>query len=198
MLPPDGLTALPHGKLATLVTFLERRLEQVPARQPLPAGISLARLQGADLTRYRALFRLIGAEWLWFSRLALDDAALREEIDHPAVDMIVLQHAGENVGLFELDLRTSQLAKLSFLGVAAAMLGRGLGQLLMAEGLNRAREAGATAIHVNTCAFDHPNALAFYIRNGFVPVRRAIELFDDPRITGLLPRDAAPHIPLMD
>ncbi|MCX7267718.1 MAG: GNAT family N-acetyltransferase, partial [Sphingomonadales bacterium] len=41
-------------------------------------------------------------------------------------------------------------------------------------------------------------ALTFYQRSGFVAYQRQLETFPDPRITGLIPRDAAPHIPLID
>jgi hypothetical protein len=51
---------------------------------------------------------------------------------------------------------------------------------------------------VHTCSLDHPAALPSYLRAGFRPVRRAFESFPDPRLSGLLPRDAAPQIPLLD
>ena len=35
-------------------------------------------------------------------------------------------------------------------------------------------------------------------RAGFVAVRRAVEIFIDPRLAGVLPRDAAPHCPLVE
>jgi hypothetical protein len=44
---------------------------------------------------------------------------------------------------------------------------------------------------------DHPDALAFYIRSGFRPFRRQIEITDDPRLTGVLPETAAPHVPII-
>ena len=53
-------------------------------------------------------------------------------------------------------------------------------------------------VWVHTCTLDHPAALNFYRKQGFEAVSRAIETFPDPRITGHLPRDAAPHIPLID
>jgi hypothetical protein len=40
--------------------------------------------------------------------------------------------------------------------------------------------------------------LAFYIAAGFRPFREEDILVDDPRLTGLLPRTAAPHVPLAD
>jgi hypothetical protein len=50
---------------------------------------------------------------------------------------------------------------------------------------------------VHTCSLDHPAALPAYRRAGFVPFKRAIERFPDPRLLGILPRDCAPQIPLI-
>jgi hypothetical protein len=50
---------------------------------------------------------------------------------------------------------------------------------------------------VHTCTLDHAGALAFYVRSGFVPYRRQIEIADDPRILGEAPRTAAPHVPIL-
>jgi hypothetical protein len=50
---------------------------------------------------------------------------------------------------------------------------------------------------VHTCTLDHPAALAFYQRSGFVAYRRQVEIDDDPRLDGTLPADAAPHVPLI-
>jgi hypothetical protein len=51
---------------------------------------------------------------------------------------------------------------------------------------------------LHTCTFDHPAAVGFYSRYGFKPYMRAIEVSADPRLTGLLPRSAAPQIPLIE
>ncbi|MFL5217644.1 MAG: GNAT family N-acetyltransferase, partial [Microvirga sp.] len=50
---------------------------------------------------------------------------------------------------------------------------------------------------VHTCSLDHPRAVAFYLGAGFRPYKRAIEVADDPRLTGDLPRDAEPQVPLI-
>ena len=51
---------------------------------------------------------------------------------------------------------------------------------------------------VHTCTFDHPSAVDFYRRAGFAPYRRAVEIADDPRLSGLLARSAAPHVPMIE
>ena len=52
-------------------------------------------------------------------------------------------------------------------------------------------------VHVHTCTLDHPAALPAYLKAGFRAYKRAFESFPDPRLTGLLPGDAAPQIPLI-
>ena len=57
--------------------------------------------------------------------------------------------------------------------------------------------AGVERVWVHTCTLDGPSALGFYIRSGFTPFARAVEIFPDPRVLGLLPRETAPQIPLL-
>jgi hypothetical protein len=48
---------------------------------------------------------------------------------------------------------------------------------------------------LHTCTLDHPGAIAFYRRSGFVPVRLAVEVTDDPRALGLVGPDIWPDLP---
>ena len=57
---------------------------------------------------------------------------------------------------------------------------------------------GVKVVRVNTCSLDHPAALPAYLAAGFRAVRRAFESFPDPRLTGLLPEDVAPQLPLVE
>ena len=65
----------------------------------------------------------------------------------------------------------------------------------MAHALQRAWAKGIARVWVHTCTLDHPRALGFYRAAGFTPYKRTVETFDDPRVTGALPADAAPHVP---
>ncbi len=67
----------------------------------------------------------------------------------------------------------------------------------MAETLARAWNKGVERVWLHTCTLDHPGALGFYRAQGFVAVKRTIETFPDSRTSGVLPRDAAPQIPLL-
>jgi GNAT superfamily N-acetyltransferase len=148
--------------------------------------------------QYRELFKLVGAPWLWFSRLVLDDAHLTVIIQHPKLELYsVRDEGGREVGMVELDFREPHECELAFIGLVQELSGKGNGKWLLAEATKLAWREGVDRIHVHTCSLDHPAALAAYRRAGFTPYKRAIERFPDPRLLGILPKDSAPQIPLL-
>jgi GNAT superfamily N-acetyltransferase len=193
----DEFTLLPAGRIAAVITHLEMRVR--PALRPEPAshGLELHHASRPDLAWYRALYRLVGEEWLWFSRLALDDAGLAAIVHSHGIEVYSLRRDGHDAGMLELDFRRLPDVEISFLGVVRPLLGTGAGRFLMNRALERAWSRNPRRVTVHTCTLDHPNALAFYLRTGFVPYARSLEVADDPRLIGLLPRTAAPHVPIM-
>ncbi|MBF9197143.1 GNAT family N-acetyltransferase [Microvirga terrestris] len=192
----NGYTDLPPGKIATIVTYLEmRKPPDLPATRQ-PEGWTLQRIDH-DRPRYRSLFRAVGEPWLWFSRTLLPDDKLSAILDDPKVEAFALHNGTGDVGLLELDFRADSEVELAFLGLVPGFIGQGAGRFLMNEAIRRAFARPTKRFFVHTCTLDSASALPFYIRSGFTPYRRAIEVADDPRLLGLLPREAAPHIPLL-
>lgn len=195
------LVALPPGVLAAVVTWLE--MTEAPPPRPDPPGTGHLRLvawPSPDPAAYRALYRAVGRDWLWFSRLRLDDGALAGLLSEPAVEVYRMTgDDGAALGLLELDFRAMPTAELAFFGLTAGALGRGAGRWLMNRALDAAwrRRPAPDRLTVHTCTLDHPAALDFYRRSGFRPVARAVELVRDPRLDGTLPADAAPQIPTL-
>ena len=189
----NGYTDLPAGTIAAVVTYLEMR-EPPAVPPPQPGRWSLAPLAG-DVERYRAVFGRVGEPWLWFTRLVMSEAGLRSIIGDPRVKAFALHEDGRDLGLLELDFRQPGECELSFFGVVPEAIGRGFGRVLMAEALRRAWEAPIERLWVHTCTLDHPRALGFYMRSGFRPYKRAVEIADDPRLKGYLPATAAAHMP---
>jgi ribosomal protein S18 acetylase RimI-like enzyme len=188
--------AVAEGELAAVVTYLEMR--SPPEHQIPQSPLSLRRVDVPQPEHYRDLFRLIGAPWLWFSRLVIDDAHLASIIQHPRVELYsVLDEAGREVGIIELDFREHGECELSFIGLIPELSGKGHGRWLLAEAVHRAWREGVERVHVHTCSLDHPAALAAYRRAGFTPYKRAVERFPDPRLHGFLPLDCAPQIPVL-
>ena len=184
------------GELATVVTYLEMR--QPPDQPVPPSPLTLKRVEVPQPEHYRTLFGLIGAPWLWFSRLVIDDAHLAEIIQHPKVELhSIIDESDREVGMLELDFRTASECELAFVGLVPELSGQGHGGWLLAETLRLAWREGIARVHVHTCSLDHPAALPAYLRAGFTPYRRAIERFPDPRLLGILPLDCAPQVPLL-
>ena len=192
-----GLTPVPDTQIATIVTSLEMR-ERPRARPTPPSPLSLVRWEAPSNERYRTLFRRVGEPWLWFSRLVMSDADLRAILDNPLVEVYAAtDRSGIELGMLELDFRVEGTCELSYFALVPELTGKGNGGWLMAQALAFAWRKGVERVWVHTCTLDHPSALGFYRRHGFVPYKRIVETFDDPRITGLLPSEAAPQIPCL-
>jgi ribosomal protein S18 acetylase RimI-like enzyme len=183
------------GELAAVVTFLE--MTERPASSPASSTLQLRRVSHPTLDQYRALFRKVGAPWLWFSRLVMDDSKLESILSDPAVHLYEVAAVEAVVGMLELDFRTEGECELAFIGLVPQLAGQGHGKWLLSEAVRRAWREGVKRVHVHTCSLDHPAALSAYRRAGFTPCKRAIERFPDPRLRGILPADCAPQVPLL-
>lgn len=192
-----ALIPVPEGDLATIVTTLEMT-RRPPLRPMPPSRLRLVRWREPEPAKYRALFRRVGQRWLWYSRLVLDDAALVAIIHDSSVQVFAVVDAGGiEVGMVELDFRHAGACDIGYFALVPELAGQQLGRWLMAETLARAWVPEVVRVALNTCTLDHPSALNFYRAQGFVAVRRTIETFPDPRVTGPLPEDAAPQLPLL-
>ncbi len=184
---------VPQGHLAVVVTHLicRRAMEAIPA----PEGMELQIERAMSSETYRRLFRMVGRDWLWTSRLMLEDDALVALLIDPAVALYTVRSGGGPLGMVELDLNRSGIPRIAFFGLAPEATGRGLGHWLMAHFQNMLFEGGAEAIRLDTCTLDSPQALRFYLGTGFEAERREVRVFPDPRALGLLDEDAAPFVP---
>jgi GNAT superfamily N-acetyltransferase len=187
----DGYTDLPACKIAAVVTYLEMRN---PPTTPLAEPLPLRPVERPDLGWYRAFYAAIGLDWLWTSRLVMDDAKLAAILHHPGNELFV---ADGDAGIVELDRRDPADVEIAFFGLVPQATGKGLGPRMMAAALRQAWRPETRRVWLHTCTLDHPAALAFYRRCGFTPYRRAIEVMDDPRLTGRIPREVAPRIPII-
>ncbi|QPQ55981.1 GNAT family N-acetyltransferase [Allosphingosinicella flava] len=190
----EQIIDIPPGHVGTVVTFLEMTERPKPRPVP-PSPLRLQRWAEADPRKYRLLFERVGGRWLWYSRLAMDDRALTAAICEVHA---VLDPRGVEVGMIELDFAQEGTCLIRFLGLVPELAGKGHGRWLFAQVAQLAWRAGVERVIVNTCTLDHPAALPAYLKAGFTACRRAFESFPDPRLSGLLPCDIAPQIPLVE
>lgn len=192
----DGLHAVPAGHTASVVTHLEMCAEAAQ-RPEADLPLKLARVTAPDPDWYLDLFRKVGAPWLWFGRLVMDRDELRSILSDERVHVYVLRDGTDEVGLLELDFRQRDDCELAYFGLAPEAVGGGAGRWLMNRAIRLAWAEGIARFHVHTCTLDHPAALEFYRRSGFTPYAREIEIAPDPRLSGLLPENTAPQVPLI-
>ena len=194
---PNGYHDVGPGKLANIATFLEMKSPAPPRPDPPGLNCTLERVESPDLAWYRSLFRRVGEPYLWSSRLTIGDAELLRILRDPGIEVYVLRAGGEDAGLVELDFRAPGQCEIGFFGLLDRMVGTGAGRYLMNRTLERAWTRDVARVWVHTCNLDHPAALPFYIRSGFQPYKREVEIYDDPRTTGLQPKSAAPDVPIL-
>lgn len=197
MILPDGYSDIPTRKIAAVVTHLE--MTAPPQRRNDPPGAwTLREVDAPTLPWYRDLFRRVGEEWLWTSRVRLNDAELAAIIQAPGIEIYALVVDGRDEGLLELDFRDPGQCELVYFGVTTGLIGTGAARFLMNRALEHAWSRDVRRVWVHTCTLDHPSAVAFYQRSGFIPFRRQIEVADDPRLDGTLSRTAAKHVPVIE
>jgi len=196
---PEGYSAVPPGHVANVTTFLE--MTAPPAhrqRQIYAPELALKPWRDPDLAAYRTLFKTIGEDWLWYSRLMMADEKLSGILGNPDIGLYRLFRVDKVAGLLELDFHRAGECELSFFGLVPEEIGKGAGRLMMTEAIRLAWAKPIERFWVHTCSFDHPAALSFYRRSGFTPYQTAIEIHPDPRLTGHMPREAAPQIPIIE
>lgn len=194
---PNGYYELPQGKLANVVTCLEMKAMPHRALAPFPADLRLKRFAPGDIEGHRALFRAVGSDLMWFSRLIMKDEDLAAIIANPAVESFALMQGPDMLGMLELNFADPPNCELAFYGLVPEAIGQGFGRALMDEAIRRAWAKPINRFWVHTCTFDSPLALPFYIRSGFTPYLRMVEVHDDPRLLGKLAMEASPQVPVL-
>jgi GNAT superfamily N-acetyltransferase len=191
----DGFHDVPAGKLAAVVTHLEMTKKNLRGAA-LPGGLTFAELP-RDVALYKDVFARIGAPWLWFGRLVMDETDLRDMLEDPKVTLHTLIKAGCPEALLELDFRTPGMCKLAYFGLTQKIIGIGAGAYLMDRAIEMGFCANISCLTLHTCTLDSPEALQFYIRSGFTPTHRQVEIADDPRLLGVYPREDGARVPLV-
>jgi GNAT superfamily N-acetyltransferase len=194
---PNDYYELPPGKLANIATYLD--MKALPERKlvPLAPDLTLVPVGNMPTELYRAYFKAVGENLLWFSRLLMSDEKLESVLANPAIDSYVFQRGDQMLGLLELNFEDMANCELAFFGLVPDVVGSGLGRMLMDEAIRRAFAKPTKRLWLHTCTLDHPAALPFYLRSGFTPYSRMVEIHDDPRLQGKLPLTAAPQVPVL-
>lgn len=97
----------------------------------------------------------------------------RADDDATAIHAMLVDDAGEAIGVCRMHLQTPQEAQIRFMGVHQNYQGKGLGKLLLDYLEDKARSMGAT----NMVLQAREKAISFYERNGYKLVEKTHLLF---------------------
>lgn len=189
------LEDVPAGQVATIVTHLE--MLQKPVLQKTVSALELTSWLNPTVADYRMLFRRVGEPWLWISRLLMEEDELSAILDDPAVEISIVRDGDQRVGIVELDFREAGQCEIAFFGLVPEYAGKGHGPWMMNRALDQAWRDGVNRVWLHSCTQDSPRALPFYQRCGFRIFKQQTGIMADPRLTGHLPRAAAPHVPIL-
>ena len=194
----SGYSNVPPGMIATVVTCLEMQERPEPGSMPPVGSLTVEHWPSPSIEDYRALYRSVGEHWMWTSRLIMDDSELAAILQDPLVEVHALMDGDRAVGLLELDFRRQGECEIGYFGLAAGTIGKGAGRFLMNAAIEKAWSRRISRLWVHTCHLDSAQALPFYQRSGFKPFKMMVEVVDDVRLTGLVPRSASPQAPIIE
>jgi len=173
-----------------IITYLEMFERPTTPRPPAPlASHAVLRAERCTVSFYRYLYETVGTPWLWYERRLLSDEALAAEIQKPTTEIFVLSVGGVPAGYFELDTAPTRETELRYFGLIPEFIGRGFGPFMLRAAIDRAWARPLSRLWVHTRTFDHPKALGYYQRAGFIVYARQKLRFEDPRVRGILPRN---------
>ena len=180
-----------HGCFRSVITDLE--MHSAPGERvvaPPHPDVTIERWAQPSRGEYLALFRRIGDPWLWYGRLEQAPSRIDALLADPAHEVWRLRDGGAVAGLCELDRSVAGEVEIAYFGLVPEAIGRGLAGFFLRSMVARAWQDGVERVWLHTCTEDHPGALDFYRHIGFRVRGRRTEWIRDPRLRGLLPRDA--------
>lgn len=188
------LPPLPPGyKLIPVqTTYLEMKARPVAEPIALPDGCAVERWLEPEPGQYRELFSAVGGAWGWSGRLIMEEGELAAVIHAKTTEIYRLRRQGETAGFAELDRsrpgpegRTAALRRgprrggqveIAYFGLLPGFIGRGLGKCLLDWAIHRAWRMVTERVWLHTCQYDHPQALAVYLKAGFSMVGERVEM----------------------
>lgn len=151
--------------------------ELLPSTRALPEGARIERVTDITPEFSKFLYRGVGSGWNWADRLSLTRGAWESLVRAPGCETHVLYVDGAPGGYVELSGRITDSGtevEIMYFGLFPQCIGRGLGGVLLTEGIARAWDLDARfegfppvrRVWVHTCSLDGPAAIANYQARG--------------------------------
>ncbi len=165
----------PGQRVRYTVTYLEMTARPATPIPHVPTGSPLALIAATSppVGYFLYLYSAVGAAYEWTDWLKHTRQQQEAFVGDPKVELFTLMVDGWPGGFFVLDTRQAGTCDLAFFGLVPQAIGRGLSAWVLGCAIHMGWDRpGVTRMTVSTTTLDHPRALAFYQRMGFIPIRR--------------------------
>ena len=129
-------------------------------------GLSLKKMDSAEVALYLFLYGCVGERWRWRDRLLLTERQLEALLAPPGTSVHVLYVDNVAAGYIEL-AKSDESTKIVYLGLCPDYIGKDLGKHLLSYGIEQAWNDNAKRLWLHTCNMDSPYTLNNYIKHGF-------------------------------
>ena len=121
-------------------------------------------------------YKEVGRLWKWTDRSKWTLDNWNEWVERENLQTWILLFHGTPAGYFELETKKNEV-EIAFFGLLPKFIQKGLGGGFLSVAIKKAWELGKTRVCVQTCNFDHQNALNNYKARGFKVFREEKEDF---------------------
>ena len=153
--------------IETTVTWLKYTDYERENLSVIKSDINIIKKKNITTNLYKRIYRKIGLNYNWISRLKLSEEELKKIIHDKNVDIYFMIIENKIIGFLEIDYRSLKEVKIVHLGIVDSFIGKGYGKKLLKFAIKRSKEIDIKPLILQTNSLDHPNALIFYQKNGF-------------------------------
>ena len=114
----------------------------------------------------RFFYEKVGKSWSWTDRLKWSHEKWDSWVNQKSVNTWILFINIKHAGYFELNNENGDV-EIAYFGLLPNFIGKGLGKSFLSSAIHIAWQMTKKRVWVNTCSFDHPNALNNYMSCGF-------------------------------
>lgn len=158
-----------------IVSYMQ--MNAAPSAAPLkcPAENISMKLQRLDSQDYLRLYKEIGANYRWDTRLVITEEELAAILASPHTEIFVLSQDEEWIGLCEFDTSAFPEIEIKHFGIVERAHGKGIGRYFLDAVLRKLWERKPSRVWLHTDTDDHKNAVPTYERAGFVKYKEEAE-----------------------
>jgi GNAT superfamily N-acetyltransferase len=136
------------------------------AGAPAP-DVVVERVAACPPALWRRLYTEVGREYHWVDRLDWTDDDITRYLADPALELWILQAAGETAGYFELRRYEDGAVEIAYFGLLPGFTGQGLGKYMLTKAVEQSWARGASRVWLHTSSLDHTSALSNYLARWF-------------------------------